>query len=91
MKKHLTKFTYRIVSWLSDRSGGWSLFVNWKIALAAIMIGFSTGTLTSCCYAPVPEDEEVMCYAVSYEEEPKEQEDDQNYAHNAAASSDAEN
>lgn len=63
MKQSLYRSAYRVVSWFSDKTGGWSFLVRWKVALAALVIGVSATTFTSCkptcyeqvtCYDPVP-------------------------------------
>lgn len=57
MKKFFYKTAYRIVSWLTDLSGGKSFLIKWKTALAVVVIGFSTTAFTGCkptstCYEP---------------------------------------
>ena len=69
MKKYLSGIAYRLVSSLSDVSGGRPIFVRWKVALAAIVIGLSTTSLSSCrpfatCYKPAEPYEETLCYAI---------------------------
>jgi hypothetical protein len=68
MKKSIYRGTYRLVSWLSDKTGGAPFLVRWKVALAVVVLGISTSSLVGCepgggevtCYEPVPP--EVMCY-----------------------------
>lgn len=65
MKKYLYKSAYRVVSWLTDLSGGKSLLLKWKTALAVMVIGLSATATTGCkptCYAPP------MCYDPAVEE-----------------------
>ncbi len=60
IKEFFYRIAYRIASRLSDISGGARFFVRWKVALAAVILGFSAVSLTGCprttCYdAPAPE------------------------------------
>ncbi len=64
MKKTLYKGAYKIVSGLSDLTGGASAVAKLKVALGMAILGMSAGMLTGCqphttCYDPVPE---LMCY-----------------------------
>ena len=76
IKQTIYRFAYRVASCLSDMTGGARLFVTWKLALAAAILGFSAVSLTSCperttCYDPAP-----MCYdpvPTCYISEPSEQ------------------
>ncbi len=68
MKQSFYRFFYRLASRLSDITGGARPFVRWKVALAAVIIGFTSlscrpwnDTQTTCydraeptCYDPVP-------------------------------------
>ncbi len=71
LKQAFYRFAYRLASRLSDITGGARLFVRWKVALAAIIIGFSA-TALSCrppwvsCY----ETAEPTCYAPVAPEQP---------------------
>ncbi len=71
MKQTFYRFVYRIVSRLSDITGGASVFVRWKVTLAAIILGCTAVSLTNCrphtgcydqvapptCYDPVAPEE----------------------------------
>ncbi len=64
IKQAFYRLAYRAASRLSDISGGKALFVRWKVALAAVLLGFTAVSLTGCpgettCYEPV----EPTCYA----------------------------
>ncbi len=77
IKQAFYRFAYRIISRLSDITGGARLFVKWKVALAAVIIGFTATTLTGCeisCYAPA----EPTCYdpAPPEQKDPEEKEEE---------------
>ena len=66
MKKIGIKILYRLFAFLSDRTGGFKLFVKYKLILGALLV-VSVPMTTSCveCYDPVvPIDdiEEPTCY-----------------------------
>ncbi len=64
MKKTVYKGAYRVVSALSDLTGGASPVTKWKVALGVVIMGLSTGVMTGCepqttCYDPaIPPGEE---------------------------------
>jgi hypothetical protein len=58
MKKSLYKGAYRMVSVLSDITGGATPVTRWKVALGVAVLGLSAGAMTGCkpvvtCYDPV--------------------------------------
>jgi hypothetical protein len=67
MKKSVYRGAYNVVSWLSDRTGGASFLVRWKLALGVVILGLSTSSLVGCeppmetCYVSPPE-EAMTCY-----------------------------
>ena len=67
MKKIGIKILYRLFAFLSDRTGGFKLFVKYKLILGALLV-VSAPMTTSCdllgtCYEPAdPPIEEPTCY-----------------------------
>lgn len=57
MKKSICTLAYKAVSGLSNLTGGASLLVKCKVALAAVVLGLSAASTTGCgetsCYEPV--------------------------------------
>ena len=72
MKKKIIKILYRLFAFLSDRTGGFKLFVKYKLILGALLV-VSVPMTTSCefefteCYDVVGTEgiEEPTCYDIA--------------------------
>ena len=59
MKTKILKSSFRLFSFLAEKTGGWRIFVQPKLWLGVIILG----SVISCAEPPEdPEDPEILCY-----------------------------